>query len=123
MLECFHPASKRNNPSIEFQYLSTPETEKSDLRETYSHFRALADLGLEPQHRTTPDDELPSQEITIESYESFTQLCMFANLLKLGPKNGLFKSCAVVGEGVVRIWRDWLVKGGILWIDEKENLG
>lgn len=23
----------------------------------------------------------------------------------------------------MRIWRDWFVKGGIMWIDEEENVG
>lgn len=51
-----------------------------------------------------------SHNITLEAHELFSQLCGCVNLVKLGPRRGLFLSCVSVGEGVMRIWRAWLAE-------------
>lgn len=48
------------------------------------------------------------QVLNLESHELFTQLCAHANLVRMGPRRGLFNSIQPVEEGVVRVWRDWL---------------
>jgi len=53
-------------------------------------------------------DDLVSHSITLEAHELFSQLCGCVNLVKVGPRRGLFLSCVSVGEGVMRIWREWL---------------
>ena len=54
------------------------------------------------------------------------------NLVKLGPKPVLFLSHANVGDGVIRVWRDWLAQQAdnlidrvapILWADAAQNVG
>ena len=64
----------------------------------------------------------------------FSQLCTIANLVKFGPKRGLYLSRVNVGEGILRVWRDWLAeraKAGdsegdeseVLWADSKKTVG
>lgn len=53
-------------------------------------------------------EELVRQSVTLESHELFTQLCAVLNLVKVGPRNGLFRRFIELEEGVVRVWRDWL---------------
>jgi hypothetical protein len=48
------------------------------------------------------------QNIHLESHELFSQLCVITNLVKVGPKRGLFKTCVTIGEGIIRIFRPWL---------------
>ncbi|KAF1982620.1 F-box domain-containing protein [Aulographum hederae CBS 113979] len=50
------------------------------------------------------------QTLSLESHELFTQLCADSNLVRVGPRNGLFTSFVQVEEGVVRVWRDWLAQ-------------
>jgi hypothetical protein len=75
------------------------------------------------------EDELVCQDIHLESHELFSQLCTRANLAKSSPRRGLFHSCVNVGEGILRVWRDWLADqakcegggdGDILWADSKK---
>jgi hypothetical protein len=84
-------------------------------------------------------EELVTQDIHLESHELFSQLCTRANLVKTSPRRGLFHSCVNVGEGILRVWRDWLAeraegaqcgetnKGDlsteILWADSKKTVG
>ena len=49
--------------------------------------------------------------INLDSHELFTQFCAYASLVKVGPRRGLYTSIVKLvksGEGVMRIWRDWL---------------
>jgi hypothetical protein len=73
-----------------------------------------------------------SQDVNLESHELFSQLCTRANLVKGSPRRELFHSCVSVGEGILRVWRDWLAEqatcddGGdrdILWADSKQTVG
>lgn len=54
--------------------------------------------------------EFVCQNIHLESHELFSQLCVITNLVKVGPKRGLFKSCVTIGEGIIRIFRPWLAE-------------
>ncbi|KAF2455051.1 hypothetical protein BDY21DRAFT_387177 [Lineolata rhizophorae] len=49
-----------------------------------------------------------TQFLALDSHELFTQICTIANLVKLGPRRGLFNQFVEVEEGVVRVWKDWL---------------
>ncbi|PMD46943.1 hypothetical protein L207DRAFT_149569 [Hyaloscypha variabilis F] len=78
------------------------------------------------------EDELVSQDIHLESHELFSQLCTRANLAKTSPRRGLFHSCVNVGEGILRVWRDWLADqakcdgggdGDVLWADSRKAVG
>ncbi|OCL13632.1 hypothetical protein AOQ84DRAFT_282736 [Glonium stellatum] len=100
------------------------------LRNMYSRFRPYRrELGADghrvkkhpagdvPGSRTHPsssaagrklDHELVRQILSLDGEELFTQLCAVTNLVKIGPRNGLFSCFVEVEEGVVRVWRNWL---------------
>lgn len=74
-------------------------------------------LGDIPGSRTFPGTvqdkykgESVKQLLSLESHELFTQLVAQTNLVKIGPRHGLFTSFVEVEEGVVRVWKDWLEK-------------
>lgn len=77
--------------------------------------------------------EFVCQDIHLDSHELFCQLVTITNLVKLGPKPGVFRSSVSVGEGLTRVWRDWLserVAGGgddrekgLLWSDSGKHVG
>lgn len=61
------------------------------------------------------DLEFVCQNVNLESHELFSQLCTVTNLVKVGPKRGLFLSYVNIGDDVTRIWRDWLAERATLW--------
>lgn len=54
------------------------------------------------------DKEVAHQLLTLDGSELFTQLCSVVNLVKLGPRHGIFQCIVEVDESVVRVYRDWL---------------
>jgi hypothetical protein len=89
----------------------------------YSHFRPLQpeeDRNIRRPHPAggwfpgpsnalaEKQTEYVCQNIHLESHELFSQLCTITNLVKVGPKRGLFLSCVNIGEGITRVWRHWL---------------
>jgi hypothetical protein len=115
--------------------LSLYETESEDettiglrlekMRSMYSRFRPhqreLEDGGRRvrrgdiPGTRTFPGTvqdkyrgDTVKQTLSLESHELFTQLVAQTNLVKIGPRHGLFTSFVEVEEGVLRVWKDWL---------------
>jgi hypothetical protein len=56
------------------------------------------------------------QTLNLEGHELFTQLCAVVNIVKFGPKPGVFKSFVEVEDSVLRVWREWLEK-----MTEKRN--
>lgn len=58
--------------------------------------------------RRLDTDELVRQILSLDGEEWFTQLCAVTNLVKVGPRNGLFSCFVEVEEGVVRVWKKWL---------------
>jgi hypothetical protein len=102
----------------------------------YSHFRPVGpDEDRRPRRQRHPagdvpgypnvnntfpaaapqnEAEVPSQIVSLESHELFSQLCTIANLVKAVPNVGFLLSCITIGEGVIRIWRDWLAERAVL---------
>ena len=98
------------------------------LREIYSRFRPTrpdADppfrshpAGDVPGSRTYSQDlvrkqpesvEMVTQIINLDAHELFSQLCVSANLVKIGPRRGVFLSCIdLLRKTTSRIWRNWL---------------
>lgn len=73
--------------------------------------------GDVPGSRTFPgtasdsyDGETVKQMLSLDGHELFTQLVAQSNLVKIGPRHGLFTCFVEVEEGVVRVWREWLKK-------------
>ncbi|KAF2035182.1 hypothetical protein EK21DRAFT_107307 [Setomelanomma holmii] len=97
------------------------------MRNMYSRFRPhqreFEDRGRKivrrpgdvPGSRTFPgtaqdkyEGETIKQTLSLESHELFTQLVSQTNLVKMGPRHGLFTCFQDVEEGVVRVWKEWL---------------
>lgn len=98
-----------------------------DMRNMYSRFRpyrrelerggrrGIWPPGDIPGSRTYPgtaqdrsEGEAVKQILSLDGYELFTQLVSQSNLVKIGPRNGLFSSFVDVEEGVIRVWKTWL---------------
>jgi hypothetical protein len=98
-----------------------------DMRNMYSRFRpyrrelepggrrVVRPPGDIPGSRTYPgtaqdqyEGESVKQILSLDGHELFTQLVSQSNLVKIGPRNGLFTCFVEVEEGVVRVWRKWL---------------
>ncbi|KAL8408458.1 hypothetical protein RB594_007050 [Gaeumannomyces avenae] len=140
------------------------------LRQLYSHFRPLpleeggrvgrrrrARAALQqlqqqdvasgntaaPTNSETVEEETPeppSLDVNLDEAELFTQLCTVTNLVKLGPRHGIFSSHINISDGLIRVWRDWLgsaaaggsewmpgvdggARAGILWADPHKHVG
>lgn len=125
-----------------------------NLRNLYSRFRPYrreleaggrrvrARPGDVPGSRTFPGEvsekhegEKVKQTLTLEGHELFTQLVSQSNLVKVGPRHGLFTSFVEVEESVIRVWKEWLARLAaddsanvpdeerILWANEARNTG
>jgi len=49
--------------------------------------------------------------LSLDADELFGQFCAYAQLVRLGPRRGVFLSTVQIvksGEGVIRVWREWL---------------
>ena len=53
-------------------------------------------------------NELVERRVSLDPEESFSQLRVQTNLVKPGPRAGLFENLVSVSDGLVRIWREWL---------------
>jgi hypothetical protein len=54
------------------------------------------------------EEDTVKQTISLEDHELFSQLCAAVNLVRSGPRIGLFRSFVTMDESVVRVWKDWL---------------
>ncbi|KAI1813184.1 hypothetical protein GGS20DRAFT_577786 [Poronia punctata] len=160
LLECYQPSDKLSTPSLFCEYLGTDgldaagdEADVGVLNGLYSRFKLFyGEENRRPRARwptarvvegkEAPLMDLPSYDIYLEAGEAFTQLCAVTNLLKIGPIRGLFLSIISIGDGVIRVWRDWLREQAakpageqqrrgpirlddpcILWTDVSKNVG
>lgn len=77
------------------------------------------------------DDDTASVTVHLDDGEMFSQLCAVTNLVKTGPRRGLFLSHVNINDGVVRVFRRWLAARAageeevdpILWTDRYKNVG
>ncbi|KAF4637552.1 hypothetical protein G7Y89_g521 [Cudoniella acicularis] len=169
ILECYHPSAKFYTPYLFCDYIDTPGLSRDDcealradenngslgkLSKLYSYFRplkpdsyrrvlrphpaggwpTLPPIGLVNKH-----EELVCQDVYLDSHELFSQLVTTTNIVKLGPKPGVFMSSVNVGEGLTRVWRHWLSEcvrceaqedepryereKKLLWADSANNVG
>ena len=51
-----------------------------------------------------------SHNISLDTDELFSQLCVSASLGRIGTRRGIFRSLVEVSDGLVRVMRDWLGK-------------
>ncbi|KAI1329761.1 hypothetical protein F5Y16DRAFT_397105 [Xylariaceae sp. FL0255] len=162
ILECYHPSNKISTPYLFCKYLATDglaeagvDTDFEDMNKLYTRFKPfLGDENRRPRARRptarvidgadpAPEDEAPSHDIHLDAGELFSQLCVLTNLVKVGPRRGLFLSIVNVTDGVIRVWREWLRDQAarqaaadqqpdeqrsihdpsILWTDASKNVG
>lgn len=162
ILEVYHPSAKISTPYLFCHYHGTDGILDAGVNPTlrelnglYSRFRpVIGDENRRPRARypTTsviagveePLVDLASHQVQLDSCELFSQLCFVANLVKVGPKRGLFSSCVNLTESVIRVWRDWLAsevekaktlangqqrgslnlsESSIIWADSSMNVG
>lgn len=137
ILECFHPSAKFSTPYYNCEYICTDAIDESNgyendtcgglgrLRSLYAHFRPIQPEGdrkiwtprptggwlqatLDQVHNQR--EGLVCQNVDLESYELFCQLQSCVNVVKSGPRNGYFSSSTKIGDGLMRVWRDWLAE-------------
>jgi hypothetical protein len=132
-LECYTPAQRLFSEPSYCQYAGTdalpvPESDTKSLAglyQLYSHFRPMVN---------SHSDSAPvvaSETVHLDESEPFAQLCTVTNIVKRGPRRGLFLSHVNVGEGLIRVWRDWLAKRAdgdddappVLWADAERSVG
>ncbi|XXG99383.1 hypothetical protein Hte_005720 [Hypoxylon texense] len=159
VLECYHPSERVTAPSLFCEFIGMDglteagsDAKLGDLDDLYARFRPFAadEEEYRPRSSRQPGAALaqkskptqaPSREISLDSDELFTQLCTVTNLVKVGPRHGLFSSIASVNETVIRVWRDWLSREAaraagkqqrassalddpsILWTDSSKTVG
>jgi hypothetical protein len=136
---------KRSDDSgVEFEKREV-EPALEDLGRMYSTFRpVVAEENRRRRLRVVEsserdDDELDTatELVHFDDGELFVQLCAVTNVVKSGPKPGLFLSHVNICDGVVRVWRDWLAEmadkqgglaqptdgRGILWVNAGQTIG
>lgn len=160
MLECYVPSAQFSTPSLACHYLHTPHLDAGDplslaqLAALYSSFRpARKEEDRWPRGKRPRDawearaalvaleqdlygvGEGESQDVRLDEGEMFAQLCTTTTLLRDGPRPGFYAGAACVGDGVLRVWRDWLKiraeagvvalggDDGVLWADLGKNVG
>ncbi|KAF3766968.1 hypothetical protein M406DRAFT_337866 [Cryphonectria parasitica EP155] len=155
ILEAYHPSAKISTPYLHCDYLGTDGLAGYDededkqltlgqLRGLYSRFRPVvqeenrrararyprASSGLDSAAQQEDEDEeddehTASVNIQLDDGEMFSQLCAVTNLVKTGPRRGLFLSHVNVNDGVVRVFRRWLkakVSSGAAAEGDKEQI-
>lgn len=60
------------------------------------------------ESQSSRDTDIVTHNVSLDADELFTQRCAVLNLVKTGPRRGVFLSCVEIVEAVTRIWRDWL---------------
>ncbi|KAI0204796.1 hypothetical protein F4808DRAFT_412202 [Astrocystis sublimbata] len=161
ILESYHPSDRLSTPSLFCKYLGTDgmseageDANMEDMNQLYSRFKPfLGDENRRPRARRPTTRviegleeplaaEVPSYDVNLDAGDLFAQLCAVTNLVKVGPRRGLFLSIDNVADGVIRVWREWLREqaercateqqqvehtcpsdSSILWIDASKNVG
>lgn len=151
ILECYHPSAKISTPYLHCNYLGTDglasyeeDEEKQltfgQLHNLYSRFRPVVQDENRRARSRYPsvsgavqpeDDDTATLKIHLDDGEMFSQLCAVTNLVKTGPRRGLFLSHVNINDGVVRVFRRWLAARAagdqdvdpILWTDRYNTVG
>lgn len=56
--------------------------------------------------------------VNLDHEEDFSQLCTVVNLVKVMPDSHLLLSAITIEEGIIRLWRDWLMLQAHMLNDE-----
>lgn len=73
-------------------------------------------------HEPTLEPESVKQIISLEDHELFSQLCATVNLVRNGPRMGLFRSFVSINdESVVRVWKNWLGRRSLVDVSSSKS--
>lgn len=156
ILECYHPSDQLYTPYLACRYqgivgqdgqpISEDMPELSDLRASYASYKPVfapenrsikrsRRRPTEAQPSDDVEDDTATQDVNLDDGEMFSQLCAVTNLVKEGPRSGLFISHVNIVDGVIRVFRKWLAKmagrqdksqsdsENIIWIDTHNTVG
>lgn len=161
ILEAYHPSARFYTPYLSCKYqgivsrdgpalyddIDPPPLSPSlaDLKKLYGSYRpVLADenratrrirFGLLRQPRPDQSEKRALHQVSLDEGELFSQLCSVVNVVKEGPRSGLFITHVNVMNKVIRIFRNWLFElansrpgemsdeARIIWLDHKKDTG
>lgn len=163
ILEAYHPSARFYTPYLSCKYQDLVSREGpalyeysvpaplspslGDMKKLYGSYRpVLADenratprirFGFpRPRRMTTNDDDKRAlHQVSLDEGELFSQLCSVVNVVKEGPRNGLFITHVNVMNKVIRIFRNWLFElansrpgemsdeARIIWLDHAKDTG
>jgi hypothetical protein len=92
--------SRRYHPAGDIPGSRTYTSPSSSLSKSPETNPAASEPGSE--------HEPVKQILSLEGHELFTQLCCVTNLVRTGPRQGIFRSFITIEEGVIRVWKHWL---------------
>ncbi|KAH7319890.1 F-box domain-containing protein [Stachybotrys elegans] len=159
ILESYHPSERLSTPYLHCRFLGVrlPEGVSidlesptlADMNKMYSVFRPFTAREGKKEPTSSHGSLDPSEQklvlhdVELEHDETFTQLCVVTNLVKEGPRRGLFLGHLNLLDDFVRVHRQWLEEratdtigqgqgefnqhlnddGKTLWVDAGHNFG
>lgn len=148
-LDCRYVATKTRRPGDSGVELFEPAEDESpsldSLGRMYSVFRPVVSndnrrprrredgpAAAEDEDEDEDEDDTATELAHLDADQLFEQLCAVTNVVKPGPRPGLFLSHVNISDGVLRLWRDWLAdmaddgsnaRHKILWVDAGQTIG
>jgi hypothetical protein len=159
IFECYTPAAKLSTPYLSCQFIGTRIRRSSasgallfedvqdalldlkSLGRMYSVFRPVVSYeNRRPRwedEQYVETDDSARELIDLDTDQLFEQLCAVTNVVKPGPRPGLFLSHVNISDGVLRLWRNWLAEmadgfseltqsgegSKILWVNAGQTVG
>ena len=159
MLEAYHPSAQLSVPNYLCNHLGILGADHEDpiegndgegdinrctiarLSKLYSMFQPQpcdTPAGSDISDRRDPDarsaDKPMTTIINLDDHEMFSQLCIRADLVHLGPRDGIFSGIIdLLDKMTLRLWRNWLVENtttgenqdcsNVLWLDDARDFG
>lgn len=108
-----HPAGGALPPRM----LPSPPPEEEDGEEHNDNINNHNDKNIGGSSKGSDGPlDLVTHHVNLDPGDSFLQLCVATNLVKLGPRSGVFSNLVNVSEGLVRVWDTWLAeRAGAHW--------
>lgn len=127
-------------PEIQRLYSSFRPIVIESNRRSWRFRTSILNLGSGDSEAHPLDQKpCPREDIFLDEGELFSQLCTVTNVVKEGPRHGLFVSHVNVSDGVIRVWREWLAQrvtksteaqetdteeaDRVLWADRDRHVG
>lgn len=129
------PSVTQSRPRLPRDFFEPPLGIQDDVLEVAHESNSTAQ-----EHQVAATEQFFKKQISLDEFESFSQLQTMVNLVKVVPNTTRLISALNVEEGIIRVKRDWLKKhaerkqgdyiqetakddDSILWVDNQENVG